>query len=67
MYLFSFSFYYVFFPLTFRFDGHLIDSRDQIDHSNPFAVGHKVNHTPQDVLPNVVQVPFDFLGLFAPT
>ena len=45
----------------FRFDGHLIDARNiTVDHKNPYAVGHKINHIPPFGVPNVVQVPFDF-------
>ena len=58
---FNTSFYLYFILSSSRFDGHLIDARNiTVDHKNPYAVGHKINHIPPFGVPNVVQVPFDF-------
>ena len=44
-----------------RPDGHVIDSR-RVDETptNPYAMGHKVNHMPIGYQPNCIQIPFNF-------
>jgi len=49
-----------------RFDGVTINGRDgSVSHKpNYFAVGHKINHPPKGLMPNVMVCPFDFTTQF---
>jgi hypothetical protein len=48
------------FMLMVRKDGIIVDSRQLIHNKNPYAVAHKVNHPPAGVVPNSLQLPFNF-------
>ncbi|ETW10374.1 hypothetical protein, variant [Aphanomyces invadans] len=44
-----------------RFDGAIIDATNEaVPHTNPLALAQMVNHPPQDTLPNVIPMAFDF-------
>ena len=48
------------FMLMIRKDNIIIDSRHLVHDINPYAVAHKVNHPPSGILPNSLQLPFNF-------
>mmetsp|Transcript_20563 Transcript_20563/g.24928 ORF Transcript_20563/g.24928 Transcript_20563/m.24928 type:complete len:195 (-) Transcript_20563:923-1507(-) len=44
-----------------RYDGVIINAtRDGASRLNPFAFGHKINHPPAGVAPNLMVCPYDF-------
>jgi len=48
------------FMLMVRKDNIIVDSRHVVHNKNPYAVAHKVNHPTPNILPNALQLPFNF-------